>query len=110
MSKAFHLDSLAWEPVRTDVARQVYGKTLLDELIKIVYTHVKPGGGFSAHQDRYGHLLVFLGGTGIAGVGKEEFPARAGLVVHVSAGDEHFFRNTGDDDLVLISLNLPDLK
>jgi quercetin dioxygenase-like cupin family protein len=109
-SEAFDLDSIEWKPVRQDVADGVYGKTVLDEFIKIVHTRVKPGGGFSPHEDSYAHLLYFLSGSGIVGVGKQRLHARTGLVVHISAGEEHFYQNTGDDDLILISLNIPVVK
>ena len=110
MGEVIDLEALDWKPVRQDIAHGVYGKPILDGLIKIVHTRVEPGGGFSPHQDRYGHLLYFLSGTGIVGAGKQRFDARAGLVVNISAGEEHFYQNTGEDDLILISLNIPEAK
>jgi quercetin dioxygenase-like cupin family protein len=110
MTEAIDLDALDWAPVRPDVAHGVYGKPLLDEGIKIVHTRVEPGGEFSPHQDRYAHLLYFLSGTGLVGAGEQRFHAKAGLVVRISAGEVHFYRNTGKEDLILISLNIPEAK
>jgi quercetin dioxygenase-like cupin family protein len=107
MSEVIDLNSLDWKSVRPDTAHGVYGKSLLDGTIKIVHTRVEPGGGFSPHQDSYAHLLYFLSGSGTVGIGEQRFYVRAGHLVQISAGDEHFYQNTGDDDLILISLNIP---
>jgi quercetin dioxygenase-like cupin family protein len=107
MSAAFQLDELAWEPVRPALATGVYGRTMLDAGTKMVYTRVEPGGGFAAHVDAYGHLLYVLSGSGIAGAGGSQYQLTPGLVLQVSAGEEHSYRNTGPDELELISLNVP---
>jgi mannose-6-phosphate isomerase-like protein (cupin superfamily) len=51
-------------------------------------------------------LLYFLEGSGIVGVGSEKFSIKPGLVVQVMAGEEHFYRNTSDKELTLISANI----
>jgi len=106
MDRFVEADSLEWRPVRPDVARGVFGRTLLDAGTRMVLTRVEPGGSFAPHCDGYGHLFYFLGGSGVVGVGGEETPAMAGLVVRVAAGEEHWYRNTGSDDLMLISVNI----
>ena len=106
MAEVIHLDSLEWKLVRPDIAHGVHGKTLLDGSVKVVQTRVEPGGTFSPHRDSYGHLLYLLSGTGIVGIGRKTFDVRAGHVVQISPGDEHFYRNSGSDDLILISLNI----
>jgi Uncharacterized conserved protein, contains double-stranded beta-helix domain len=101
------IESLEWESVRPDVARDVLGKPLLrSEGIKMVLTKILPGGGFETHRDAYGHLLYFLEGSGIVGVGSEEFSIKPGLVVQVMAGEEHFYRNNSGKELTLISANI----
>ena len=110
MGEVIDLEALDWKPVRPDIAHGVYGKPILDGLVKIVHTRLEPVGGFSPHQDSYGHLLYFLSGSGSVGVGKQRFDARAGQVVHISTEEEHFYKNTGEDDLILISLNIPEAK
>ena len=107
MGEIVDVTSLSWRPVRPDVAREAYGKTLLAEGVKVVLTRVVPGGGFSAHRDNYGHLFYFLGGEGLVWVEERQFQARAGLAVRVAAGEAHAYENTGTDDLVLISVNVP---
>ena len=96
-----------WETVRPDVAQGVLGKTILDEGVKMTVTRVLPGSGFAAHRDAYGHLLYFLSGSGVVGVNDEETAIRPGLAVRIQAGEEHFYRNTGKGELMLLSVNIP---
>jgi quercetin dioxygenase-like cupin family protein len=107
MSQAFQLDDLAWVPVRPALTSGVFGRTLLDGATKVVFTRVDPEGGFAAHVDPYAHLLYVLSGTGLATSGGQEYPLLPGLVLQIDAGEEHSYRNTGPDQLVLLSLNLP---
>ena len=41
------------------------------------------------------------------GVDGESLEARPDVTVRVSPGEAHSFENTGEEDLVLVSLNLP---
>jgi mannose-6-phosphate isomerase-like protein (cupin superfamily) len=107
MGEFFDAASLEWQPVRPDVAREVYGKTLLAEDTKLVLTRVAPGGKFALHQDDYGHLFYFLSGEGLVWVQDEQFKAMPGLVVRVTAGEAHAYENISDQDLMLISVNIP---
>ncbi len=70
-------------------------------------TKVVPGGKFSVHRDNYHHLFYFLSGEGIVQVEDKQVVARPGLTVRVEAGEMHAYENTGTEDLVLLSLNLP---
>ena len=100
-------DELEWQVVRPDVAQGVYGKSLFNEGIKMVLTRVAPGGIFAPHRDAYGHLFYFLDGSGVVGAGEEERSAKPGVVVRIAAGEEHWYRNTGNDDIMLISAKIP---
>jgi mannose-6-phosphate isomerase-like protein (cupin superfamily) len=107
MSKLFDESLLAWQPVRTDVATGVFGRTLQDGKVKVVLTRVEPGGKFRTHRDAYAHLFYFLSGIGIVEVGDQKSDARVGVVVQIEAGEAHAYENMGSEDLVLISLNIP---
>ncbi len=107
MSQVREIASLEWQPVRPEVTSGIYGRTLLDGKVKVVLTRVVPGGKFSMHRDNYGHLFYFLSGAGNVWVSGKQFAAHAGLVVQVIAGEDHAYENTGHEDLMLISLNLP---
>lgn len=99
-----------WKPVRPDAAQGVYGKLLLDEGLKAVFTRVAAGGGFSPHRDAYAHLLYFLSGSGEVLIEGEESDVGAGSAVYILPGDEHSYRNAGPEDLLLLSFNIPDLN
>ncbi|MBI5652799.1 MAG: cupin domain-containing protein [Chloroflexi bacterium] len=64
-------------------------------------------GKFETHRDEYAHLFYFLSGQGVVEIDDQQFDARAGIVIQIAAGQTHAYENTGADDLMLISLNLP---
>lgn len=107
MADVFDTQSLEWQPVRPDVAQGVYGKTLLGNGLKLVLTRVAPGGRFGVHQDDYGHLFYFLSGEGFVWLHDKQFKAVPGLVVRVNVGELHAYENSGKEDLILISVNVP---
>lgn len=106
MSKIFDVASLDWQPVRPDVARGVFGKTLRDGKTKVVLTRVVPGGKFARHRDEYAHLFYFLSGAGTLWVDDQQIAARAGGVAQIDVGQEHAYENVGNEDLILLSLNI----
>ena len=106
MSEVFDASSLEWQPVRPDVSCGVYGKTILEDGVKFTLTRVALGGRFDIHRDYYEHLFYFLSGEGLFWVQNKQFKAMPGLVVRVTAGEPHAYENTGDQDLVFISVNL----
>ena len=108
MDAIFMADDLDWQPLRPDVAHGVFGKTLQDNGTKMMLVRVEPGGGFASHRDGYGHLFYFLAGDGSVRVGEEESRARPGLVVRVAAGQVHSYENRGTEELLLISVNIPE--
>lgn len=107
MSNSFDISSVDWQPVRPNITRDVFGKNMLDDKIKVVLTRVAPGGIFKTHRDNYGHLFYFLSGSGVVKIGDQQFDAHPGLTVRIQAGEIHSYENTGVQDLVLISMNLP---
>lgn len=107
MGEILDAASIEWQPVRPDVARGVFGRTLLADGARVVLTRVAPGGEFTTHRDDYGHLFYFLSGEGTVTIEGKQSAARAGIVARVEPGQAHAYANTGGDDLLLISLNLP---
>ncbi|GFO54325.1 hypothetical protein GMSM_13320 [Geomonas sp. Red276] len=106
MSFNAKLDDLPWEPVRANLTTGVWGRTLLDGDTKAVYTRVEPGGEFRPHVDRYGHLMLVLSGSGTAHVAGKDLVLEAGTVVGIDPGELHSYRNTGEEYLVMVTLNL----
>jgi mannose-6-phosphate isomerase-like protein (cupin superfamily) len=107
MSEIFEADLLEWQPVRPEIASGVFGRTFLDDGVKIVLTRLAPGGSFAPHRDPYGHLFYFLAGEGVVRIGEREMHAVSGLVVRVDPGELHSYENTGTGDLMLVSVNVP---
>ena len=107
MGELIATDSLEWQPVRPDLAQGVFGKSLLNDGVKVVLTRVVPGGRFSPHRDPYGHLFYVIAGEGLVRIGGSEQRLEAGLAVRIEPGEEHSYTNTGSADLMLLSLNLP---
>lgn len=107
MSDIVECDTLDWETVRPQITQGVFGRTLLADDTKVVLTRVAPGGKFRLHRDPYAHLFYFISGQGKVLVQDKQVDAHAGLAVRIPAGEPHAYENTGSEDLVLISLNLP---
>jgi mannose-6-phosphate isomerase-like protein (cupin superfamily) len=107
MGNVVDTSSLPWELVRPNLAQGVEGKTLVADGFKVVLTRVAPGGRFTHHRDDYGHLFYFLSGEGLVSLGEERLMVGPGTAVQVDAGELHAYKNTGREDLVLISINLP---
>lgn len=108
MSQITDAALLEWQPVRPEVTQGVFGKTLMEDGVKVVLTRVAAGGEFRTHRDKFGHLFYFLSGSGSVRVNDAEFPAKPGSIVRVMPGESHTYANTGTEDLMLISINLPD--
>ncbi len=105
--KTFNTSGIDWQPVRPKDTTGVFGKRLLQDGVWVVLTRVAPGGKFTPHRDNYAHLFYFLSGEGIVRVGEDQIDAREGVVVQVEPGEPHAYENTGSQDLILLSLNLP---
>jgi quercetin dioxygenase-like cupin family protein len=108
MAQVIQDSALEWLPVRPEVTHGIVGRTLLADGVKVVLTRVAPGGEFKVHRDTYGHLFYFLSGEGILRVNDQEYVAKAGLVARVLPGEPHAYASSGSQDLLLLSLNLPD--
>jgi quercetin dioxygenase-like cupin family protein len=107
MARLVDIAQPSWRPIRPELTVGVSGKLLLDGPTKIVLTKVEPGGVFRPHRDSYGHLFHVLSGRGMVWVDSLEYPVVAGMMLRVEAGDLHGYENRGEEDLLLISVNLP---
>ena len=107
MAEFLDVDSQPWRPLRPDVAHGVLATVLLAKGVTVQLVRVEPGGAFTAHVDSYGHLFHFLGGVGTAAAGGREVRVRPGLLVRVSPGEPHAYRNTGTEEMTLLSINIP---
>jgi len=107
MSQLIDTNRQDWQPVRPEFTQGVWGKALLDGATKIVLTRVEPGGVFPPHRDRHGHLFHVLSGVGLVQLGEHWVEVGTGICLQIAAGELHGYENTGSEDLLLISANLP---
>jgi quercetin dioxygenase-like cupin family protein len=107
MTRLIDTQAQAWQPVRPELTSGVSGLLLLDGPVRMVLTRVAPGGIFRLHRDQYGHLFHLLAGAGRFRVEGEEYPLGAGMVLQLQAGELHGYENSGEEDLLLLSVNLP---
>jgi len=109
--RVYVLDEAAWRVLRPELARNVAGASLLPEGVggglKIVVTRVAAAGEFATHVDPYGHLFYCMAGVGEGWLGEERYSLFPGCVVQVPAGLAHGYRNTGAEELWLLTVNLP---
>jgi len=111
MGKVFDLAEVTWRPVRPELARGITGREIAGPDaaggLTLTLTRVAPGGEFPPHRDRYGHVFHFLAGEGVGILGEETYAIHPGRVVHIPAGEWHGYRNTGDQEMLLLSVNVP---
>ena len=104
-----NLEEHAWEPFGGKT-REIYRKSLsamaFPSGFKASLTLAKPGGEFPDHVDPYTHIFYILEGEGEATVEGERIPWKKGTALTVPAGKKHGYRNTGEKDLLLLTLNL----
>ena len=108
--KIYSLDSKEWSFIREDVTSLVFGKSLIPKdwtNVSMSVTKVSPNGEFSKHIDSYHHVFYFLKGKGIGYIGNEEYEIKPELVVEIPAGIMHGYKNDGDEDLILLTVNVP---
>ena len=106
----YNITEKDWKETRPEHTRNVFGKSIIPKdwsEVKMVYTKVTANGEFSTHVDSYHHVFFYQQGTGIGWIDEKEYDITPGLVVEVPAGKSHGYKNTGSEDLLLITLNIP---
>jgi mannose-6-phosphate isomerase-like protein (cupin superfamily) len=106
--KATGWNDLEWNPLRPDLTDHVLSHGLIPEgatVQSVALTKVAPGGEFATHTDDYHHVFCFLRGEGKGWIGESSYDISSELIVRVTAGTPHGYRNTGSGDLLLITIN-----
>lgn len=104
------IDDKEWKPTRPNLTSKVFGKSLIPHEwtdVIMVITKVEPGGEFPSHTDKYHHIFFYLKGTGIGWIEDKEYEIKPNLVVEIPAGKKHGYKNTSENELVLITMNIP---
>lgn len=108
-SELIHLEEIPWEPFGGQT-REIFRKSLSTKAFpsgfKASLTLAKPGGVFPEHVDPYTHIFYILDGEGKASVEGQTIPLKKGDALTVEAGKKHGYKNSGQTDLVLITLNI----
>jgi quercetin dioxygenase-like cupin family protein len=108
-SELIHLDEIPWEPLGSKT-KEVFRKSLSAKAFpsgfKATLTLARPGGEFPEHVDPYTHIFYILEGKGEASLEGRSIPLQKGDTLTVGAGKKHGWRNSGQADLILITLNL----
>ncbi|HVN23902.1 MAG TPA: cupin domain-containing protein [Syntrophorhabdales bacterium] len=107
--KVYRLQQADWKRIRPELTRGILGKALSPTGagdIDVTLTRVEPRGEFSLHRDPYHHVFYVFEGTGEVRLGEEVYPIRPETVVQVPAGEVHAYKNNGDTELILLTLNI----
>ena len=106
--RLYDLPLADWPLLRPSLTRGVAAWSLLPagwQAERIAVARVAPGGEFPPHRDDYHHVFWFLAGAGEGTLAEEVYPIYPGRVAEVPAGTAHGYRNTGGEDLLLLSIN-----
>ncbi|MBB5801878.1 mannose-6-phosphate isomerase-like protein (cupin superfamily) [Saccharothrix ecbatanensis] len=84
-------------------------RAYVDEFFDFWALHISPPHSTSVHvHPRKLTYLICLGGRGVTtGLDRAEVPVRAGTVLRIAPGAFHGTRNTGDEPLELIEVEVP---
>ena len=107
--RIYELEESRYKPLRPDITKGVVSRSLIPEKAGVIaasLVRVRPGGEFSLHQDTYHHVLCFLEGHGEGSVEDEIYQIRRGIVAEIPAGMSHGYKNTGDEEMLLITVNI----
>jgi quercetin dioxygenase-like cupin family protein len=108
--KIYRLEDPDWKAIRPDLTKGIVGKGLIPRGTKdidVTVTRVEPGGEFSLHRDPYHHVLYVFQGHGEVRFGEDVHPIGPGTIVEVPAGEVHAYRNKGDKEMILLTINIP---
>ncbi|MCI2429687.1 cupin domain-containing protein [Candidatus Acetothermia bacterium] len=77
---------------------------------QMMLVKMAPGGTSPAHRHPHPQLFYVISGMGIARLDGVEHKLKAGSVVRVFNGELHDFVNTGSEELVMIEVQIFDIK
>jgi len=108
--KIFDSTSIPWRSFEHNT-NNVFVKDLsnkeFSEHFNISLFRVERDGEFPIHNHSHSYIMHFLSGTGELLVEQRLTNAKPGLVAKIESNEDHGYRNTGRDDLILIVLNTP---
>ena len=112
MERVFSIDDMPWADLKgLPGARGFEFKALTDDAYTKAYScelvRLDPGDHSVPHIEPWSHLLYILSGTGDVTIDGNTTPIRSGTVCQVRAGEKHWLRNLGDDNLLILAIYDP---
>ncbi len=104
-----HLEDQPWQPFggpTKNIFRKSLSLTQFPSGFRASLTLAKPGGEFPEHVDPYSHIFYIMEGEGEAVVDGKKYSIKKGDAFTVRAGERHGYRNCGERDMLLITLNI----
>lgn len=86
--------------------RQLVGAQQTEEL-RVLYVSFEPGGANLLHTHTFDQILYIVEGEGIVATETEEHRVRAGDVVVVPAGEQHWHGATADTAMAHLAIGVP---
>lgn len=109
ISELIRSGEIPWEPFggqTRGIFRKSLSATSFPSGFKASLTLAQPSGEFPEHVDPYSHIFYILEGEGEMFLEGQKIPAKKGAAITVVAGKRHGYRNSGQTDLLLITLNI----
>jgi len=106
----FNLEETEWRPfggsTKGVLVKDISTKAFAEEFNLSLFK-VEPNGEFPGHRHPHSHVLYFLSGKGECWVGKKQYNTKPSDVALIQANEEHGYKNTRREDMLLLVLNSP---
>lgn len=112
MQPVISLDDFQWKPFSVENSQGfefkfgVLGKEYSDAY-SVDLVRIAPGGYSPVHIDPDNHAFYFMEGTGLVIIAGETHRVRPGSVVKIPFGALHSLQNTGQEDLLFLTIYDP---
>jgi quercetin dioxygenase-like cupin family protein len=111
---SFNITERHWDVFLKGNTKGIYSKNVDPAGVISAFTiklmKVEPDGEFPLHIDPYSHLFYLLSGHGEGLLGNTVYTMKKGHVTIVNTGIRHGYRNIGNEDMYLLTMNIPEEK
>ncbi len=77
---------------------------------QMMLVKMAPGGTSPAHRHPHPQIFYVISGTGIVRLDGKEYTLKPGSAVRVLGGELHDFVNTGTEELIMLEMQIFDIK
>ena len=91
------------------VYKTLYGRDNSDRLLSATLINLEPGGKTKNHNHKPHHVHYVISGKGLLVCGDEgkEISISAGDATYITAWEQHYFKNNGNEHLLLLAVRGP---